>query len=172
MDIKKSKFLSYVLRHNPNSIGITLDENGWADVDALLQNSKLTRQELDEIVLSDEKKRYAMSDKGNRIRANQGHSVSVDLALPPQTPPANLFHGTHAKAVSSIMDSGINRARRTHVHLSDTISTSLNVGRRHGRPVVLSVDSATMHRDGFVFYRSANGVWLTKHVNPKYLSFA
>ncbi len=168
-----SRFLSLVLRHKPEVIGIALDAQGWVDVDVLLaalraHGRSVTREELERVVATSDKKRFAL--EGDRIRAHQGHSVDVDLDLRPEAPPPRLYHGTVARFVESIRREGLVRGQRHHVHLSADVATAKSVGGRRGAPVVLEVDAAAMARDGHVFYRSANGVWLTDHVPPAYLS--
>lgn len=169
-----SKFLSLVLRHQPEVIGITLDHAGWVVVDDLLaaavkHDNPLTRELLDEIVFSNDKQRFAYSDDGTRIRANQGHSVTVDLELSAKAPPAVLYHGTATRFLEQIVEQGLRAMQRHHVHLSASEDVAHRVGKRHGQPVVLTVDAEAMHRDGAVFYQSANGVWLTDSVEAKYL---
>lgn len=172
--MKVSKYLSKHLRHRPERIGITLDEGGWVEIDTLIAAAeahgfRLTRKELDHVVATNDKRRFAI--EGTRIRASQGHSVEVDLGLPPATPPAYLFHGTVARNLDAIRTAGLSPMNRHDVHLSADRETANRVGARRGRPVVLSVDAAAMHRDGHVFHLSANGVWLTRAVPPRYLSF-
>lgn len=174
--VRISKHLSYVLRHAPEKIGITLDEAGWVSVDLLLERSRkhgkdITRAMLDEVVATSEKKRFALSEDGTRIRANQGHSVDVDLAYEPTPPPAILFHGTPATVVALIRETGIAKMGRHHVHLSKDRETAHTVGGRRGRPVVLVVDAARMHADGYAFFVTPNGVWLTDDVPPSYVTF-
>ena len=174
--IRLSKFLSYVLRHHPESIGLELDEGGWVRVDELLSawrkhKHPITRKELQEIVATSDKRRFSFSPDGLRIRANQGHSVSVDLGLEPLEPPELLYHGTVAQFLDSIRRQGLLRGQRHHVHLSGDQRTARRVGQRRGTPVVLVVEAGRMHRDGRAFYRSANGVWLTDSVPPEYLRF-
>ena len=171
-----SKFMSLVLRHKPQEIGLALDENGWADVAELiaranLKGVRLTRNDLLTIVETNDKKRFALSEDGTRIRASQGHSVAVDLALSPVAPPARLFHGTASRFLESIRAQGLLRGRRQHVHLSPDEATATKVGQRHGKPVVLQVLSGKMHQAGRQFFHSANGVWLTDHVPAEYLVF-
>jgi putative RNA 2'-phosphotransferase len=173
--VKTSKFLSLVLRHRPEAIGLALDAQGWADVDELIaraaaQGHRLTRELLGRVVAENDKRRFALSDDGARIRANQGHSIPVDLALERQEPPEILYHGTSERSLASIEREGLRRGQRHHVHLSADPETARNVGARHGRPVVLRVAAGAMWRHGVVFYRSANGVWLTAAVPPDYLS--
>lgn len=171
--IKASRFLSYVLRHNPQAAGICLDGHGWADVSELLRGMPpkfpLTRAQLEEIVRTDDKQRYAFSEDGTRIRANQGHSIPVDVELELLTPPQTLWHGTGEKYVASIDVRGLLPKSRLYVHLSADVDTAVRVGSRHGRPVVYRVDSGRMQADGYLFYRSRNGVWLTKQVPAEYL---
>ena len=168
-----SKFIALILRHRPEAIGITLDEHGWANVDELIagvgRKYPLTMAELERIVREDEKQRYSFNDDKTKIRANQGHSVPVDVELQAQTPPKYLYHGTGEKSVASIEDQGILPGSRLYVHLSPDYDTAVKVGARHGRPVVFRVSSLQMHRDGCVFYRSVNGVWLTKKVPARYI---
>jgi putative RNA 2'-phosphotransferase len=172
--VKISKFLSRHLRHAPEDLGLTLEPGGWVEVEALLDGCgrsgyPLTRLELDEIVETSDKQRFAFDETGTRIRANQGHSVEVDLQLEPATPPDVLYHGTAANTVEVILQTGLLRMKRHHVHLSSATPTAQKVGSRHGKPVVLHVDAAAMHRDGITFYCSANGVWLVDAVPPQYL---
>ncbi|MEU1478728.1 RNA 2'-phosphotransferase [Streptomyces sp. NPDC005760] len=172
--VKVSKYLSKHLRHQPERIGLTLDEAGWVEIDALLaataaHNFRISREELDQVVAANDKQRFAID--GTRIRASQGHSVEVDLGLPPATPPPYLYHGTVARHLDAIRAEGLRPMNRHDVHLSPDRETATRVGARRGRPVVLSVDAAAMHRDGHVFHVSANGVWLTRAVPPRYLRF-
>lgn len=168
--------LSLVLRHKPEVIGLTLDENGWADVPELIRKmqgdgSKLTRAGLVEIVETNDKRRYSFSEDQSRIRANQGHSLeNVDLQLQPQVPPAELFHGTATRFLDSILEGGINRGSRQHVHLSTNKDTAVQVGNRHGKVIILKIDAAAMVAGGYTFYLSANGVWLTDFVPVQYIS--
>ena len=165
--------MSFVLRHQPDSVGLVLDKAGWVPVDELLAALRITREELDAVVAGNDKQRFAVQrgdDGVERIRANQGHSIPVDLGLSPVVPPDRLYHGTSAYALDSIRATGLHRGRRHHVHLSADTETALRVGARRGGPVVIiTVDAASMARDGYVFYRSANGVWLTDAVPPAYL---
>jgi putative RNA 2'-phosphotransferase len=174
--VEISKFLSFVLRHNPQAIGITLDAEGWVVVDELLaaaarHGHRFTRQLLEDVVATNDKKRFAFSPDGLLIRANQGHSVEVDLGLVPVEPPELLYHGTVERFLDSIREKGLVRGMRHHVHLSADRETAGRVGQRRGRPLVLVVEAAFMHRDGHRFYRSENGVWLTETVPPAYLRF-
>ena len=172
--VKVSKYLSKHLRHQPERIGITLDENGWVPVDELMRAAAahhfpFTRAELDHVVAVNDKRRFTID--GARIRANQGHTVEVDLDLPPAEPPAYLYHGTVAAHLDAIRAEGLRPMRRHHVHLSPDRETATRVGARRGRPVILSVDSGAMHRAGHVFRVSANGVWLAEAVPTEFLRF-
>ena len=170
-----SKFLSLVLRHQPQLIGINLDEQGWVNVDKLLKQAHqhgqlITMEVLNHVVETNAKKRFAFSGDKQRIRASQGHSVKVALGYEPQVPPEVLYHGTGSQSVESILKSGLEKRSRQHVHLSADIDTAIKVGSRHGKPVVLNVLASEMNRKGYVFYLSANGVWLTDEVPPAFLS--
>lgn len=169
-----SKFLSLVLRHQPELIGLTLDRAGWASVDALLaacaaHGRPLTRAELAQLVADSDKQRFALSPDGTQIRANQGHSVAVDLALAPRTPPDTLFHGTHAGALRFIREEGLVKGERHHVHLSADLATAKKVGARRGPPVILTVRAGAMAAAGHVFYCADNGVWLVDAVPAAFL---
>ena len=171
-----SKFLSFVLRHNPGTIGLNLDRNGWADTRELLEKMNshsyginLSLEELQKLVESNEKKRFAFSEDFSRIRANQGHSIEIDLALATKTPPDHLFHGTAEKNLDSIKESGLLKGQRHHVHLSSESKTALCVGQRHGKAIVLKVNAMQMHEKGIMFYQSENDVWLTDHVLPGFI---
>lgn len=171
---KISKYLSRHLRHQPERIGLDLDGGGWVDVDRLLAACQehrfpVTRSELEEVVTTSEKQRFALDDGARRIRANQGHTVEVELGLDPRVPPAMLFHGTGHGAVDAILSEGLRPMGRHHVHLSADVETAARVGRRHGRPVVLEVDAAGMHASGWRFWRSVNGVWLVDAVPAEFL---
>lgn len=173
---KKSKFLSLVLRHEPQAAGVTLDDAGWAGVADLLAGCRragvaIGEAELREIVRTSDKQRFAISDDGTRIRANQGHSVEVELGYEPAEPPAVLWHGTAEKHLAPIRGQGLLKGARHHVHLSETPETASAVGRRHGKLALLRVDAGRMHRAGRPFFRTPNGVWLTEHVPVEYLSF-
>ena len=169
-----SRFISLILRHKPEVIGITLDEHGWANVEELIagvnQTRPLDRTGLEEIVRTDEKQRYSFNADKTKIRANQGHSVPVDVELEAVTPPELLYHGTGEKYVESIEAQGLIPKTRLYVHLSDDYETAFQVGSRHGRPRIYQVHSGQMAAEGFTFYRSVNGVWLTKTVPLKYLT--
>ncbi len=167
--------LSLVLRHDPGAIGLQLDRQGWADVSKLLKclekhRLPITREDLDYIVEHNNKKRFSYNEDGTKIRANQGHSIDVDLGLVPVVPPETLFHGTATSAIDSIFKSGLEARSRQHVHLSADRETAVAVGKRHGKPVVLNIAAARMHADGLKFYQSANGVWLTDGVPVAYIS--
>lgn len=174
--VRFSKFLSLVLRHDPEKIGLTLDAAGWAQVDDLLAAANrsgvpLTRPLLEQIVTQNDKQRFALSADGVRIRASQGHSIPVDLGLEILTPPDLLYHGTATRFLDSIKAQGLLTQSRNHVHLSADEATAVKVGQRHGKPVVLTVQAGQMQRAGHIFYRSANGVWLTVDVPVTYLCF-
>ncbi|WP_027172959.1 RNA 2'-phosphotransferase [Methylobacterium sp. 10] len=174
MSTEASEFLSYVHRHAPESIGITLDRQGWVDVDILLAvavraGKGIDRAALDAIVATSDKKRFTLSPDGSRIRAAQGHSVNVALGFVLQEPPSTLFHGTALRTVATIMAEGLKPGARNHVHLSSDAETARRVGARHGTPVVLTVAADRMWRDGIPFYRADNGVWLVGEVPPTYL---
>jgi putative RNA 2'-phosphotransferase len=169
-----SKYLSKYLRHAPERLGLQLEAGGWVAVKALLaacaaDHHPITPEELNEVVARNDKQRFSFDPSRTLIRANQGHSTLVDLQLEPGTPPHILYHGTPASNVEAILREGLRKMARHHVHLSATVTAAEVVGRRRGRAVVLVVDAAAMLRDGLVFYCSANGVWLTDTVPPKYL---
>lgn len=171
-----SKFLSFVLRHRPDSIGIELYDGGWADVSELLRAAeqtglRITLDELRGVVKENDKQRFSFSEDGLRIRANQGHSVEVDLGYDEVVPPEVLYHGTARRRVESIRREGLLRGSRHHVHLSGDAKTARKVGQRYGKPIVLEVQAGRMHSDGYKFYPSANGIWLTEYVPPSYLIF-
>jgi putative RNA 2'-phosphotransferase len=171
-----SKFLSLVLRHDPESIGITLDAQGWTSISELLACSaaagtQLDRETLDRVVANNPKQRFAISIDGLRIRANQGHSIEIDLGYETATPPDVLYHGTVAAAIAAICRDGLSKMSRHHVHLSAEMDTASVVARRRGAPVIIRVASGAMSRDGFTFFISANGVWLTDAVPAKYLQW-
>ncbi|MEH1911042.1 MAG: RNA 2'-phosphotransferase [Nostoc sp.] len=172
--VKISKYLSKYLRHTPDAIGIQLAPGGWVAVDELLtacakNKFAIARQELQVVVESNDKQRFSFDSTGTLIRANQGHSVKVDLQLKPVVPPDVLYHGTGHKSVESIMQTGLCKMSRNHVHLSRDISTAQTVGARHGKPVIFIVYAAPMHEAGYIFYCSDNGVWLVDHVPLNYL---
>lgn len=176
----KGKFLSFVLRHRPDKLNIELDKEGWTDIDELIRlwnrkhttpDRQIDRAELQQIVDTNDKKRYKISDDGKRIRASQGHSVKVSLGHKPSKPPDTLFHGTSDRFLDSIKKTGLNKGTRTHVHLSLDHDTAVDVGKRHGKPVVLEVDAAQMYKDGIDFILSDNSVWLVDFVSTKYIKF-
>jgi putative RNA 2'-phosphotransferase len=172
--VKISKYLSKHLRHTPDRLGVTLASGGWVTVDELLSacaahQFPLTRAELEEVVATSDKQRFSFDETKTRIRANQGHSVEIDLQLEPQTPPDVLYHGTGEQSVPLILRSGLLKMSRHHVHLSKDIETARRVGMRHGRPVLFAIDAVAMQQAGFTFYRSDNGVWLVDEVPSQYL---
>jgi putative RNA 2'-phosphotransferase len=174
--IATSKFLSLILRHEPGRVGLTLDSAGWVNVDELLRAINLhgvsfSLEQLKYVVATNDKKRFALSADGRRIRASQGHSIEVDLQYEPQTPPEFLYHGTPERFVRSIRATGLNKGRRHHVHLSLDPATARKVGQRRGRPVVLKIRAGEMQRSGHEFYRSANSVWLVEQVAAAFIEF-
>lgn len=175
MDLQSiSKYMSLILRHKPEVIGICIDEHGWANVEKLIQgiaknNPGFNMEALEEIVKTDNKQRYSFNDDKTLIRANQGHSIQVDVELEEKEPPNVLYHGTGEKYVTSIDKNGLIPKSRLYVHLSRDIETARAVGKRHGKEIIYSVNSAQMHKDGYKFYLSKNGIWLTKKVPMKYL---
>lgn len=174
MSLKEtSKFISLILRHKPETIGITLDEHGWANVDELIAGIAKTHPIdmaiLEQIVAEDEKQRYSFNENKTLIRANQGHSIPVDVELEEKKPPEILYHGSGEKYVSSINEQGLIPKSRLYVHLSGDEETARKVGQRHGKPVIYKVKSGEMYNDGYKFFLSVNGVWLTKSVPVKYL---
>ena len=173
--VSTSKFLSLVLRHQPEIIGLPLDDAGWADIDVLIRLSQphkpLTRALIEQVVEENSKQRFAISDDGRRIRANQGHSIEVELGLQPVTPPTLLYHGTATRFVDAIRREGLVKRSRQHVHLSADAGTATTVGARHGKPVVLIVRAGEMAAVGHAFFRSENGVWLTDAVPVEFIDF-
>lgn len=172
--IKVSRYLSKHLRHQPDRLGLTLAPGGWVEIDTLLaacaaHNFPISRADLETVVSENDKQRFSIDSTGTRIRANQGHSVQVDLQLEPQVPPDLLYHGTGEQSIAAILETGLQKMRRHHVHLSQDIQTAIRVGRRHGRPAVLAIDAAAMHGDEHLFYCSDNQVWLVDQVPPNYL---
>jgi len=169
-----SKFLSYVLRHKPEEIDLELNHEGWADVKLLLAKAEkkgriFTMEELEYVVANNAKQRFIFNNDKTKIRANQGHSIEVDLALKPVLPPDLLYHGTVAKFLDSIKENGLQKMNRQHVHLSPDVETALNVGSRRGKPIILTIKAIAMHEAGYLFYKSANGVWLTDLVPPEFI---
>jgi putative RNA 2'-phosphotransferase len=172
--VRISKYLSLHLRHQPEALGLELGPGGWVSVAALLAGAAnkgfvISREELDEVVATSDKQRYSFDAAGTQIRANQGHSIPVDLQLEPVEPPEILYHGTATNSVAAILAKGLEKMSRHHVHLSADIPTAISVGKRHGSPIVLEVLAGAMHRDGHIFFRSANGVWLADSVPAQYL---
>lgn len=171
---KLSVFISLVLRHKPEAAHITLDEHGWADVEELLKGicdtgRKIDMDILEEIVAADKKQRYSINQDKTLIRANQGHSIPVDVELKEQEPPEFLYHGTATRFLNDIMKEGLKPMSRLYVHLSKDIETAMKVGKRHGAPVILKIHSGDMYRAGYKYFLSENGVWLTEKVDVKYL---
>lgn len=170
-----SKFISLVLRHDPKAAGLTLDRNGWADVSALLagmnraRRSAITLEALQEIVKTNDKQRFSFNEDGTKIRANQGHSLRVDVELKEAQPPQRLYHGTVSRFLDAIRTEGLKPQSRLHVHLSADEATAIKVGKRRGSPVVLMVDAERMYMEGYIFYLSENGVWLTGSVPARFL---
>ena len=169
-----SKFLSLVLRHKPEALGFSLDKEGWASVAELMEKMQqkgmdVDLKQLQKVVATNDKQRFSFSADGTKIRANQGHSLPIELGLEPVTPPATLYHGTAIQNISSILKNGLERRKRQHVHLSQDAETARKVGQRHGKPVILMIRSEQMHREGHLFYHSANGVWLTEAAPPKFI---
>ena len=173
--ITVSKYLAKYLRHAPRELGLTLQPGGWVPVDDLLATADehgflIAYDELVECVETNDKRRFAFDETGDLIRANQGHSVEVDLHLEEREPPEVLYHGTVERFLPSILENGLDKGKRHHVHLSKDVETARRVGARRGRPVVLSIDAGRMHRERRTFFVSANGVWLTDTVPPAYLA--
>lgn len=173
---RASHFLSRILRHNPGAVGIELDAGGWAQVDELLAAMNragfpIDRPLLDRVVAENDKRRFSFSADGTKIRANQGHSIPVDLGLTPREPPELLYHGTTASNLDSIRREGLKKGRRHAVHLSPDVETARKVGKRHGSPVVLVIQTRRMHTDGHIFTCSDNGVWLVDAVPVEYIEF-
>lgn len=171
---KLSIFISLILRHKPEEIGISLDEHGWANVEELINGinntgRKINMEILEEIVRADNKKRYSFNEDKTLIRANQGHSIPVDVELKEAIPPKVLYHGTAKRFLTSIEAQGIKSMSRLYVHLSDNIGTAITVGSRHGEYTVLIIDTEKMYNDGIKFYLSENNVWLTKYIDWKYV---
>jgi len=174
--VRTSKFLSLILRHEPERVGLSLGEGGWVGVDELLKSvnshgGTLTLDQLKHIVATSDKKRFAFSEDGLRIRASQGHSIEVDLQYPPQPPPETLYHGTAVRFLDSIRQNGLQKMERHDVHLSAETKVTVQVGGRHGKPALLTIRAGDMHRAGFVFRCSANCVWLVDHVPPQFIEF-
>jgi len=173
--VELSKFLSFVLRHKPDAIGLVLDAQGWVSIDELVQKgnaagTRFSRDNLLQVVETSDKKRFSVSADGQRIRAAQGHSVSVELGLLRREPPPVLYHGTATRFVESILSEGLKAQKRQQVHLSADVATAERVGQRHGKPVVFEIDALHMHRLGFEFFLADNGVWLIDQVPPDFLA--
>ncbi len=171
-----SKFLSLVLRHKPEEIGISMDANGWVDVDELIEkctsrNMYLDFETLEEVVLTNDKQRFAFNDEYTKIRANQGHTVNVDLEFEPTKPADFLYHGTVEKYLTNIKSNGLQKMKRLHVHLSKDLETAIKVGSRRGQPIILKINASKMHEDGYPLYLSKNGVWLCDEVPVEYIEF-
>ncbi len=171
---RESKFLSLVLRHRPDKIGIELDENGWTSTEILIQKMndqgfRIDQEKLEAVVEDNDKQRFALNEDKTLIRASQGHSLKVDLDYQPLTPPEYLYHGTADRFIESILKTGLEKRNRHHVHLSADIDTATNVGTRHGRVIILKILSGKMHKLGYKFYKSENGVWLTDSVPVEYI---
>lgn len=171
---RASKFMSLLLRHKPETVGLLLDEEGWTSVADLIEKTSssdtpLTADLIEQVVVTNDKQRFKFSEDRQYIRANQGHSLDVNLKLEPRDPPDTLFHGTAKRFLQSILGEGLLKRSRQHVHLSLNVETALNVGTRHGSPVILEVDTLRMKKDGYKFYLSDNGVWLTDRVPSEYL---
>ena len=173
--VKTSKFLSLILRHRPELLGLSLEAGGWLDVEQLLaaakaHNKDLDRELLEEVVCKNNKKRFAFNAEKTKIRASQGHSVAIDLGYTAQIPPQILYHGTAQRFLANILSEGLLKMNRHQVHLSADVATAETVGRRHGKLVLLVVRAQEMQAAGYAFYQSDNGVWLTEAVPPQYLS--
>lgn len=173
--IKISKFLSLILRHKPESIGVSMSPHGWVKIDELIKADQqhrihLTKKLIDEVITTNDKQRFTYSTDGESIRANQGHSINIELELKPSKPPKILYHGTASRFMENIRKKGLLKMNRQHVHLSLLKKTAYDVGKRHGKPIILIIDAQTMTKDGYDFYLSQNGVWLTEHVAPQYLT--
>ncbi len=172
-NIKKiSKYLSFLLRHKPEAIGLTLDANGWASIEELICKTTqyaLTPELIATVVETNDKRRFSLSEDGCKIRANQGHSLEIDLELAPIEPPEQLFHGTAVRFLAGIRAKGLSKMKRHHVHLSESATVARNVGSRYGEPVVLTVASRQMHQDGYLFYKTINNVWLVDSVPYEYI---
>lgn len=172
---RTSKFLSYVLRHNPGALGLELDPGGWAHVDTLIKRARdddrtLSRSRIEHVIAAGEKTRFALSTDGTKIRALYGHSIDVDLDLEPTLPTGSLYHGTTHSVLASIREEGLCSQSRKYVHLSPTRDEAQSVGRRHGPPVVLSIDALALHDAGHTLYRSTDIVWLVRHVPPSFIT--
>ncbi len=173
--VRISKYLSYLLRHNPGAIGLTLDEKGWGSIETIINRTKnisLNKELIQIAVQTNDKQRFAISPDGKLIKARHGHTIPVDLDLAPQIPPKILLHGTADRFISSIMKKGLLRQKRNHVHLTESLDVAKAVGSRYGIPTILLIQAEKMHNDGFCFYRTENNVWLVKNVPSKYIERA
>lgn len=173
--IKLEKSLSFLLRHSPETLQLQMDPEGWVDTEALVKAVKFKEprfelKALQKIVRDSQKQRFSFSEDGSKIRANQGHSVKIDLKLSPTTPPELLYHGTVERFLDSIMQDGLKKGDRQHVHLSLDLETAQKVGQRRGKPIILTLNARKMHEEGHLFYVSDNGVWLTEQVPPQHLN--
>jgi putative RNA 2'-phosphotransferase len=169
-----SKFLSLILRHKPETVGLTLDSKGWVEIETLLaacakNGNAFSRNELEEVVATNDKKRFSFDETKTKIRASQGHSITVEIEFEERNPPPILYHGTAEKNLDSILKKGLEKRGRHHVHLSSEIETARAVGTRYGKPVILEIDAAQMSAQGIKFYVSANEVWLVDEVAPQFL---
>jgi putative RNA 2'-phosphotransferase len=171
---KVSKFLSLILRHKPDIIGLTLNTEGWVSISELISKAQpkmpLTKELVEQVVSTSDKQRFKISDDGLMIRASQGHSIKIDLKLLPKDPPAILYHGTATRFIDSIKQEGLKAEQRYYVHLSTDIATATTVGKRYGKVVILEINAEAMHKKGYKFFLSDNNVWLTEHVPPQFLS--
>lgn len=170
-EVEISRMLSHALRHQPELYGIQLNLQGWADIEMILDKMMIDQNELEFVVNNNSKRRFSISDDKKSIRANQGHSINIQMDLIPNIPPTILYHGTSMRTKRSILNDGISRMKRNHVHLSSDVATAIEVGRRHGKPIVFKILAKMMYEDKFEFFISDNRVWLTKNVPPKYLEF-
>jgi putative RNA 2'-phosphotransferase len=168
-----SKYLSFILRHKPEAIGLELDQNGWARIDHIIEKTtdfELTHKLINLVVETNDKQRFAINPNEGKVRANQGHSINVNLDLEPVTPPNTLLHGTAIRFYETIQQQGLSKQKRHHVHLSESSTVAMSVGSRYGKPVLLEVDASSMLNDGYLFYKAANNVWLVDEVPAKYLN--
>ena len=170
-EVEISRMLSHALRHQPELYGIQLNLQGWADIEMILDKMMIDQNELEFVVNNKSKRRFSISDDKKSIRANQGHSINIQMDLIPNIPPTILYHGTSMRTKRSILNDGISRMKRNHVHLSSDVATAIEVGRRHGKPIVFKILAKMMYEDKFEFFISDNRAWLTKNVPPKYLEF-
>lgn len=169
---KIDKYITYLLRHDPKKESLIMDKNGWIEVKDLIDKLHINIMDLDYIVFENDKQRFSYSDDKSKIRANQGHSIDVDVQLKDYIPPVILYHGTDTKYVDSILINGLKKQNRLHVHLSESLETAISVGERHGDNVyIFKINTLNMNRDGLIFYKSENNVWLTDFIDPKYFIF-